>query len=321
MGDKPTQGKFAEKWAKAYDDLQVRLDEMDKHSLSEEDKALAQAMRAELATYVGGYNDMKERIENGELRTPQASNHYISKYNDAIQQMEDTSEAFATENIERMHGKDAYVAGVKRKTLALLGIFLVAAVALSLVITGVLSRSIVRPLGMAMEVSNRVAAGELDHEVVVDRNDEIGKLLKSNKAMVDSLRAMAKLAEDVAAGDLTVNIKPQSDRDVLGNAFATMNSKLRQIIAEVRESANVVASGSSQVNASAQRALQRHQRAGGVRGGNNFQLGRDERLDYSERREQPPDRADGPQGHQGCRGKRPGCERNRRGHEGLISLL
>ncbi|MGE5327272.1 MAG: MCP four helix bundle domain-containing protein, partial [Deltaproteobacteria bacterium] len=117
MGDKPTQATYAEKWSKAYDDLQVRLDNMEKHSLTSDDKALADAMRNELATYIGGYSDMKSRIESGELRTPQASNHYISKYKDAIHQMEDTSEAFATENIERMHNKDSVVTAVKTKVL------------------------------------------------------------------------------------------------------------------------------------------------------------------------------------------------------------
>jgi methyl-accepting chemotaxis protein len=176
----------------------------------------------------------------------------IGRYKDAIQHMEDNSEAFADENIERMHGKDAYVAGVEKKTLALLATFLVVAVVLSLLTTGLLSRSIVRPLATAMEVADRVAAGDLSHEVNVNRKDEIGKLLYSNKAMVSSLRAMANVAEDIASGDLTGTIKPQSDKDVLGNAFATMTAKLRQVITEVREAANVVTSGSAQVNSSAQ---------------------------------------------------------------------
>jgi methyl-accepting chemotaxis protein len=251
MGDKSKQASYLEKWTKAHEDLTAQLDEMEKHSLSAADKALVQTMRVELANYVVDFNNMKTKIDTGELRTPQASNIYITKYKDSIHQMEDSSGAFATENIERMHGKGDYVSGVEKKTLSSLRIGLIAAVALSLVVTG-LSRSIVRPLWTAMEVANRVATGNLAHEVDVDRKDEIGKLLRSNKTMVESLRGMAKVAECIVAGELTVNVKPQSDKDILGNAFAAMTIRLRQIISEVREAANIVASGPSQVNASAQ---------------------------------------------------------------------
>ena len=252
IGDKKTQAEYYIKWSDALTNLQATLDKLDKHSSSEQDKAVIQQMRTDLATYITGYHEMKDKIDAGTLRTPQDSNHFITKYKDAIHSMEDTSQAFAMENIDRMDSKDVVITGVESKTGALLAGFLLAAVALSVVITFLLRRSIVRPLEEAMQVADRVAAGDLAHEVNVNRSDEIGKLLKSNKAMVTALRGMASVAEGIAAGDLSTNVKPQSDKDVLGNAFATMNAKLKQVIAEVREAANVVTAGSSQVNASAQ---------------------------------------------------------------------
>ena len=252
IGDKQNQEESAAKWAKALENLQARLEDFGKYSVLEEDKALLQAMRSDLATYVAGYGEMKSKVEAGVLRTPQQANQVISKHKDDIQNMEDNSEAFAILNIERMHSQSATIAAVQLRTVVLLVGFLIAAVALSIIITILLRRSIVNPLAEAMQVANRVAAGDLAHDVEVDRNDEIGQLLKSNKEMVSSLRGMAKVAEDIAAGDLSVNVRPQSDRDVLGNAFATMTAKLKQVIAEVREAANVVASGSAQVNSSAQ---------------------------------------------------------------------
>jgi methyl-accepting chemotaxis protein len=252
IGDKKAQEGYATKWSDSLDDVQARLDELDKYATSAQDKAIIQQMRTDLATYITGYHEMKSKIDSGALRTPQAANQLITKYKSEIHSMEDTSQAFALENIEHMDSQDAVISAVGWKTIALLGGFLAAAIALSIVITILLRRSIVQPLEEAMQVADRVAAGDLNHEVIVTRTDEIGKLLSSNKEMVAALRGMATVAEGIAAGDLSNNIKPQSDKDVLGNAFSNMTTKLKQVIAEVREAANVVTSGSSQVNSSAQ---------------------------------------------------------------------
>ncbi|HEV2348764.1 MAG TPA: methyl-accepting chemotaxis protein [Terriglobia bacterium] len=252
MGDKKEQAGYFSKWSDSLDDLQARLGDLDKYSVTPQDKAVVQEMQNDLATYLTGYRAMKSGVDAGTLRTPQDANHFITKYKDAIHTMEDTSQAFAMDNIDRTNAQGANVAAVEKRTVFLLAGFLAAAIILSFFITVVLRRSIVNPLAEAMQVADRVAAGDLAHDVKVNRTDEIGRLLKSNKEMVHSLRGMATVAEGIAAGDLTVNVKPQSDKDVLGNAFFSMTTKLKQVIAEVREAANVVTSGSSQVNASAQ---------------------------------------------------------------------
>lgn len=252
MGDKKEQAGYFAKWSDSLDDLQARLADLDKYSTSAQDKAVIQEMQNDLTTYIAGYKEMKAGIDAGKLRTPQDANHYITKFKVAIHTMEDTSQAFAMDNVDRMNAQGANVAAVERRTVYLLVGFLLTAVVVSVFITILLRRSIVNPLGEAIEVADRVAAGDLAHDVKVNRTDEIGKLLKSNKEMVNSLRGMATLAESIAAGDLSANVKPQSEKDVLGNAFFSMTSKLKQVIAEVREAANVVTAGSSQVNASAQ---------------------------------------------------------------------
>ena len=252
IGDKAAQADYFSKWTGSLVELRARFDDLDRFANTDDDKAIVQQMRADLAAYLTGYHEMKDKIDAGTIRTPQEANLLIAKYKDEIHSMEDTSQALGSDTVDRMGAKEVIVAGVVSKTTALLAIFLVAAVGLSIVTTVLLRRSIVRPLMVAIEVADRVSAGDLAHEVEVNRTDEIGQLLKSNRDMVQSLRGMAKVAEGIAAGDLSSNIKPQSERDVLGNAFSTMTSKLRQIIAEVRAAANVVTSGSSQVNASAQ---------------------------------------------------------------------
>ncbi|HEX5745181.1 MAG TPA: methyl-accepting chemotaxis protein [Archangium sp.] len=88
---------------------------------------------------------------------------------------------------------------------------------LFVVIGVMLSRSISRPLSDAVGVADRIAGGDLSVHIDVRREDEVGRLLASMQRMVQ---------------------------------------KLSQVIGEVREGANALASASSQLSASSQNLAQ-----------------------------------------------------------------
>ena len=64
--------------------------------------------------------------------------------------------------------------------------------------------------------------GDLEHNIDVNRDDEIGELARTFAKMVTYLKEMAGVSESIAGGDLTVEVKPRSSHDTLGNAFARM---------------------------------------------------------------------------------------------------
>ena len=55
------------------------------------------------------------------------------------------------------------------------------------------------------------------------------------------------MAEQISDGDLTVEVKPRSDKDVLGKAFALMVEKLRRVIGEMQESIGILSSSAQQI--------------------------------------------------------------------------
>jgi signal transduction histidine kinase/HAMP domain-containing protein len=67
---------------------------------------------------------------------------------------------------------------------------------LSLFVTWLLSRSILRPLGAAVRVAERISEGELDAAIPPPGGDETGTLLRSLSVMQDNLRTM--MAREVA---------------------------------------------------------------------------------------------------------------------------
>ncbi|MBB4009057.1 HAMP domain-containing methyl-accepting chemotaxis protein [Allorhizobium taibaishanense] len=88
-------------------------------------------------------------------------------------------------------------------------------------------------------VVNGVATGDLDQKIEIKSNDEIKDLVDTINVMTGNLRETAAVADRIAAGDLAIDVKPLSDKDVLGLSMRSMVTNLR-ITAGVAE---LIASG------------------------------------------------------------------------------
>ncbi len=110
------------------------------------------------------------------------------------------------------------------------------------------ARSITQPLTNLMSVARGIGnTGDLEHNIDVGRQDEIGELARTFAKMVVYLKEMAAVSESIAGGDLTVEVKPRSSHDTLGNAFARMVEGLAGLVRTVRDASSQVASASGQV--------------------------------------------------------------------------
>jgi len=115
----------------------------------------------------------------------------------------------------------------------------------------VITRNISGPLREISGAAERIAAGDLAVSISPDgRADEVGALANTFSRMTTSLQGMAEVARKIAARDLRVAVKQQSDRDILGNAFVAMVDNLRQATSELAEGVNVLSSSGSEILAS-----------------------------------------------------------------------
>ncbi|MDD2853045.1 MAG: methyl-accepting chemotaxis protein [Desulfuromonadaceae bacterium] len=121
----------------------------------------------------------------------------------------------------------------------------------SITVTIVMNKAIAKPLTEIAGIAERIAAGELDINVPSSaRKDEVGLLIQMFRRMVDNIKGYALTTGQIAAGNLISTVAPQSEKDVMGNALATMGSNLREITREIIEGVNVLASSSSEIMAS-----------------------------------------------------------------------
>ncbi|WP_027552854.1 methyl-accepting chemotaxis protein [Bradyrhizobium sp. Cp5.3] len=119
-----------------------------------------------------------------------------------------------------------------------------------------IAMNISRALAQAVGLADAVAIGDLSRKIESSSNDEIGDLIKSLNAMTVNLNATAAVANEIAQGNLTIEAKPQSDKDTLGLALERMVEKLRQIVSEALTAAQNVSAGSQELSASAEQLSQ-----------------------------------------------------------------
>src|SRR3979490_672924 len=115
------------------------------------------------------------------------------------------------------------------------------------------AKSITEPLNHLITVAREIGdSGDLDQNIDIHRNDEIGALATTFNNMVAYLKEMAGVSMSVAEGDLSVEVVPRSKRDTLGNAFLRMSHGLQDLVRTTRDSASQVSAGSNQVAAAAE---------------------------------------------------------------------
>jgi methyl-accepting chemotaxis protein len=117
-----------------------------------------------------------------------------------------------------------------------------------LVVAYYTAKSITEPLTHLITVAREIGdSGDLDQNIDIHRNDEIGALATTFNNMVAYLKEMAGVSMAVAEGDLAIEVVPRSKRDTLGNAFVRMQHGLQDLVRTTRDSAGQVSAGSNQV--------------------------------------------------------------------------
>ncbi|MBB1250586.1 methyl-accepting chemotaxis protein [Rhizobium sp. G21] len=105
-------------------------------------------------------------------------------------------------------------------------------------------------------VADAVAIGDLDQDIQIKTNDEIKDVVDTINVMTGNLRNTARIANDIANGDLTVTPKPLSDKDTLGKSLESMVERLRGVVSDAIAASVNVSSGSQELSASSEQVSQ-----------------------------------------------------------------
>jgi methyl-accepting chemotaxis protein-1 (serine sensor receptor) len=136
----------------------------------------------------------------------------------------------------------------------------IAAVAIGLIVAAVMGwfliQAIMRPLSAAVTLAGRVAKGELDNTITVERNDELGKLMTALKDMSEQLvkivtdvrqssDSVGSAAKEISAGNNDLSQRTQEQASALeetASSMEEMTSTVKQSADNARQ-ANQLATG------------------------------------------------------------------------------
>src|ERR1700747_2402044 len=193
--------------------------------------------------------DKRKDVDSGNATVAELQIYYLQKDASSwVKNMNDAIDVADGENrklVEERRKSDE-TAATATIIVSLLSTML--ALCLGVVIAYRTAKSITQPLTNLMNVARAIGnTGDLEHNIDLGRDDEIGELARTCHKMVTYLKEMAGVSEAIAGGDLTLEVKPRSSHDTLGNAFAKMVEGLAGLVRSVRDASSQVASASNQV--------------------------------------------------------------------------
>ncbi|MES2297305.1 MAG: methyl-accepting chemotaxis protein [Pseudomonadota bacterium] len=151
-------------------------------------------------------------------------------------------------------------AAATQRTEGLILALTVAAIALSLTVAYLATRSITAPLTEAVTVAKRVANGDLTSVILVTRHDEMGQMMQALKDMNDSLikivaevrtgtESITLASGEIASGNQDLSARTEQQANSLGqtsNAMRDLTNTVQQNADNARQ-ANKLAAAASDV--------------------------------------------------------------------------
>jgi methyl-accepting chemotaxis protein len=233
--------------------LNQKLEEGQALATSDKTKtALTRAQQLETAwshEFAQPLIDKRKDVDSGNATVAELQIYYLQK--DASAWVKNSTDALDVADAENKMLVDAANNSddtASKLTILFSFISTLIALGLGIVIAFRTARSITEPLTNLMKVARLIGdTGDLEHTIELKQDDEIGELARTFAKMVAYLKEMAAVSESLAGGDLTVEVKPRSTHDTLGNAFARMVDGLAGLVRSVRDASSQVASASNQV--------------------------------------------------------------------------
>lgn len=143
---------------------------------------------------------------------------------------------------QRKTQQEQAMAADSRQALMMLGAMGIAAVILGMLAALVISRLIVAPLQQTVLFAQRIAAGDLSHDLPEDRRDEPGQLMAAMQVMSVSLRSLVGrigggVSQIAAAAEQLSAITAQTSAGVLSQKMETEQTAtaMHQMAATVQE--------------------------------------------------------------------------------------
>lgn len=114
----------------------------------------------------------------------------------------------------------------------------------------------VEPINMTAEYIDRISKGDVPEKITEEYKGDFNKIKINVNLLIDATNEITALAEKMAGGDLTLEVRERSGRDKLMRALNAMVTGLLRVASNVKAAAEYVASGSQELSSSSEQMSQ-----------------------------------------------------------------
>jgi methyl-accepting chemotaxis protein len=244
-------GEIKDKFSTMQDLMTTYKASMEK---KDKDKAAIEAYEAAFAEFHSALDEYKSKMDAGDVEGGMALISGEGRVVKDRTELGNTLDVLVSLNDEKASSLKKESINIRDSRVAFmvgLGIF---GTILGLAIAFLISASISVPAHATAKFAKAMANGDLLRNIdpkeaarLSDRKDEMGEISRSMRELVEYLQSMGTVAEQISENDLSMNVKPKSEQDELGNAFKKMVEGLRFSIGQVAENATSVGSASKKL--------------------------------------------------------------------------
>ena len=188
-------------------------------------------------------------MQNEQVEVVEAKMEEIGADEEKAAILAETLESTATDDIESIDSRASI------SNMVSFGLLIV-----SVVITVIIAVMLIKIINKSVEQLSRaakdIAAGRVDIELVKYHNDEFGELVDEYQNVINNTKYQAKIAEEVANGNLTVAVNPASPDDVLGHSLQKLVEENHRVLSGINDAGYQVSIGASQVASASQSLAQ-----------------------------------------------------------------
>jgi len=194
--------EYSKKWQESYDRtgksivsmeaLLAKLQNVHDSEFAKEKKRDLKLFREELGAYGTGFNNVLERIKKGEITTTAQANTGIGAYKEIIHKMEAQSLKTSDDFDKQMEYGLGEVARLKKSIKLTIVGFSAVALLLSVVLSLLILRSIMKPLADMLAMVTDIARGEgdLTRRLEATAKDELGEISRMFNLFIEKLHAI-----------------------------------------------------------------------------------------------------------------------------------
>tara|TARA_R110000824_G_scaffold43078_4_gene126223 strand:- start:31673 stop:33298 length:1626 start_codon:yes stop_codon:yes gene_type:complete len=250
---------YQQRWVAAIEKIQAAFQAgsqiADKDSLN----VLYQQAESALQGYEEGFMTVYRQIEQGAITETSQANLAFGEHKDSIYQLEELADEISLVADAGVKVANEAIDAEYRLAIWQLCIFAGAALLMALALAIAITRSIVLPLRRAVEVAQRVAEGDLRHDIVFTGRDETAQLLSSMAHMSKELTSLVASLRDSSenvlhgANEITQGGQELASRtEQQAAALQETASSMEEMTATVRQNSDSTKEADTLAHASSQ---------------------------------------------------------------------